>query len=45
MSVHFQKLSALAASPLTARYYYKGTALQALLCVLFALPALPFLFP
>ena len=45
MSVHCQTLSALAASPLTARYYYKGKALQALLSVLFALPALPFLFP
>ena len=45
MSVHCQTLSALAASPLTARYYYKGKALQSLLSVLFALPALPFLFP
>ena len=45
ISVHCQTLSALAASPLTARYYYKGKALQALLSVLFALPALPFLFP
>ena len=45
MSVHCQTLSALSASPLTARYYYKGKALQALLSVLFALPALPFLFP
>lgn len=45
MSVHCQTLSALAASPLTARYYYKGKALQALLSILFALPALPFLFP
>ena len=45
MSVHCQTLSALSGSPLTARYYYKGKALQALLSVLFALPALPFLFP
>jgi len=45
MSVHCQTLSALAASSLTARYYYKGKALQALLSVLFAMPALPFLFP
>ena len=45
MSVHCQTLSALAASPLTARYYYKGKALQALLSILFALPALPFPFP
>ena len=45
MSVHFQTRSMLAASPLSARYYLKGKALQALLSLLLALPALPFLFP
>ena len=45
MSVHCQTLSVLAASPLSARYYLKGKALQALLSLLLALPALPFLFP
>ena len=45
LSVHCQTLSALAASPLSARYYFKGKALQALLSLLLALPALPFLFP
>ena len=33
------------AQPLSARYYLKGKALQALLSLLLALPALPFLFP
>ena len=45
MSVHCQTLSVLAASPLSARYYLKGKVLQALLSLLLALPALPFLFP
>lgn len=45
MSVHCQTLSALAGSPLSARYYLRGKALQSLLSLLFALPALPFLFP
>ena len=45
MSVHFQTRSMLAASPLSARYYLKGKVLQALLSLLLALPALPFLFP
>ena len=45
MSVHCQTLSVLAATPLSARYYLKGKALQALLSLLLALPALPFLFP
>ena len=45
LSVHCQTLSVLAASPLSARYYLKGKALQALLSLLLALPALPFLFP
>ena len=45
MSVHFQTRSMLAASPLSARYYLKGKALQALLSLLLSLPALPFLFP
>ena len=31
--------------PLSARYYLKGKALQALLSLLLALPALPVLFP
>ena len=45
LSVHCQTLSVLAASPLSARYYLKGKALQSLLSLLLALPALPFLFP
>ena len=45
MSVHCQTLSVLAATPLSARYYLKGKVLQALLSLLLALPALPFLFP
>ena len=45
LSVHCQTLSVLAASPLSARYYLRGKALQALLSLLLALPALPFLFP
>ena len=45
LSVHCQTLSVLAATPLSARYYLKGKALQALLSLLLALPALPFLFP
>ena len=45
MSVHFQTRSMLAATPLSARYYLKGKVLQALLSLLLALPALPFLFP
>ena len=45
MSVHFQTRSMLVASPLSARYYLKGKALQALLSLLLALPALPVLFP
>ena len=45
LSVHCQTLSMLAASPLSARYYLKGKVLQALLSLLLALPALPFLFP
>lgn len=45
MSVHCQTLSVLAATPLSARYYLRGKALQSLLSLLLALPALPFLFP
>lgn len=45
LSVHCQTLSVLAATPLSARYYLKGKVLQALLSLLLALPALPFLFP
>lgn len=45
LSVHCQTLSVLAATPLSARYYLKGKALQALLSLLLALPALPVLFP
>lgn len=45
LSVHCQTLSVLAATPLSARYYLKGKTLQALLSLLLALPALPFLFP
>lgn len=45
LSVHCQTLSVLAASPLSARYYLRGKALQSLLSLLLALPALPFLFP
>ena len=44
MSVHCQTLSVLAASP-SPRVYLKGKVLQALLSLLLALPALPFLFP
>lgn len=44
-SVHCQTRSALGASPLSARYYLRGKAVQALLSLLLALPALPFLFP
>ena len=44
LSVHCQTLSVLAVSPLSARYYLKGKALQSLLSLLLALPALPFLF-
>ena len=45
LSVHCQTLSVLAATPLSARYYLRGKALQSLLSLLLALPALPFLFP
>ena len=45
LSVHCQTLSVLAASPLSARYYLRGKALQSLLSLLLALPALPVLFP
>ena len=44
-SVHFQTFSALAGSPLTAKYYLRGKAAQAALSLLLALPALPALFP
>jgi len=45
LSVHCQTLGVLSASPLHGRYYLRGKAVQALLSLLFALPALPFLFP
>ena len=45
VSVHCQTLSVLSASPLTARYYFAGKILQAVLSPLLALPALPVLFP
>ena len=45
LSVHCQTLSALSASALSARYYLRAKAAQALLSVILSLPALPFLFP
>ena len=45
LSVHCQALGALRTSPLHGRYYLRGKAVQTLLSLLFALPALPFLFP
>ena len=44
-SVHCQTFSALGGSPLSGKYYLRGKAVQALLSLLLALPALPFLFP
>ena len=44
-SVHCQTLGALSVSPLTGRYYLRGKAVQAVLSLLLALPALPVLFP
>ena len=45
LSVYCQTLSALSASALSARYYLRAKAAQALLSVILSLPALPFLFP
>lgn len=45
LSVHFQTFSALASSPLTAKYYLRGKLMQSLFSLLLALPALPILFP
>ena len=45
LSVHCQTLSALSASALSARYYLRAKAVQALLSVILSLPVLLFLFP
>ena len=45
LSVHCQTLGVLGNSGLTAKYYLRGKAVQSLLSLLLALPALPFLFP
>ena len=45
LSVHCQTLGALGKSGLSARYYLRGKAVQALLSLILSLPALPFLFP
>lgn len=45
LSVHCQTLGTLGKSGLSARYYLRGKAVQALLSLILSLPALPFLFP
>ena len=45
LSVHCQTLSVLSASPLRGKLYLRGKAVQALISLILAFPALPVLFP